>query len=224
MSSEPKGPGPIESDNTSRLPTLSGEVSLGDIERLAATDSWHIGTAEHPEQPLVQQLEEQLRVRDAQLAALQREFDQRESRVIELQAQLATLRAELEVRNALVAQLQETLVAAAEEPTAVAIAREARMPQRLLVRTEGASGIVHALKRRTTVGRTPDNDLRVDADFVSRHHAALLQNGTSTVVEDLNSTNGTYVNGEQVTRRTLKEGDLVTFGKAQFRFVIKPAG
>jgi pSer/pThr/pTyr-binding forkhead associated (FHA) protein len=97
-------------------------------------------------------------------------------------------------------------------------------PQRLLVRTEGANGIVHVLGRRTTVGRTPDNDLRVEAGFVSRHHAALLLSGADTVVEDLHSTNGTFVNGEQIARRTLREGDVVAFGKIQYRFVIKPAG
>jgi pSer/pThr/pTyr-binding forkhead associated (FHA) protein len=43
------------------------------------------------------------------------------------------------------------------------------------------------------------------------------------VVEDLNSTNGTYVNAERITRRTLKEGDIVTLGKSEFRFVIRPA-
>ena len=51
----------------------------------------------------------------------------------------------------------------------------------------------------------------------------LLASGMNTVLEDLNSTNGTYVNSERVNRRTLKEGDLVTFGKTEFRFVTKKA-
>jgi pSer/pThr/pTyr-binding forkhead associated (FHA) protein len=92
----------------------------------------------------------------------------------------------------------------------------------LLARTEGDSDIVQLLGRRTTIGRTPDNDMRIDMDFISRHHAAILRAGATTIVEDLNSTNGTYVNGVRITRRALKDGDLVTLGKTEFRFTIKP--
>ena len=81
---------------------------------------------------------------------------------------------------------------------------------------------MHVLGRRTTVGRTPDNDLRIDADFISRHHAVLLVTAHGTIVEDLNSTNGVFVNHTRVTRRTLNEGDLVMFGKSGFRYILKP--
>lgn len=93
----------------------------------------------------------------------------------------------------------------------------------LLVRTDGDSGIVHVLGRRTTIGRTPDNDLRIDADFISRHHAVVLITSSGTIVEDLASTNGVFVNNTRVTRRQLNAGDVVTIGKTGFRFVIKPA-
>ncbi len=94
--------------------------------------------------------------------------------------------------------------------------------QRLLVRTEGDSGIVHVLGRRTTIGRTPDNDLSIDAESISRHHAVVLATDTSTVVEDLNSTNGVFVNDVRVTRHELRAGDVLTIGKASFRYVLKP--
>jgi len=93
----------------------------------------------------------------------------------------------------------------------------------LLVRTSGAAGIVHVLGRRTTIGRTPDNDLRIEADYVSRHHAVVLVNPERTVIEDLNSTNGVYVNGARVTRHELLEGDVLSIGDTSFRFVRKPA-
>jgi hypothetical protein len=94
---------------------------------------------------------------------------------------------------------------------------------RMLVRTEGDAGIVHVLGRRTTVGRTPDNDLCIDFESVSRHHAVALQTPGGTVIEDLNSTNGVYVNGHRISRRLLTAGDLVTIGTASFRFLVKPA-
>jgi hypothetical protein len=94
---------------------------------------------------------------------------------------------------------------------------------RLLVRSKDGHEVVHVLGRKTTIGRTPDNDLQIDASFVSRHHAVLLFNGQQTVLEDLNSTNGVQVNGNRVTRETLNDGDQVMIGKAKFRFAIRPA-
>jgi hypothetical protein len=94
---------------------------------------------------------------------------------------------------------------------------------RMFVRTEGDAGIVHVLGRRTTMGRTPDNDLCIESESVSRHHAVALQTPGGTVIEDLNSTNGVFVNGHRVSRRVLMAGDLVTIGTASFRFLVKPA-
>jgi hypothetical protein len=90
----------------------------------------------------------------------------------------------------------------------------------LLVRIDGDSEIQHLLGHRTTIGCTPDNDLNIDADFISRKHAVALRRGDKTVIEDLNSTNGTYVNGQRVKRRALKNGDRVTLGKTEFRFSV----
>jgi chromosome segregation ATPase len=94
---------------------------------------------------------------------------------------------------------------------------------RLLVRSQDGHEVVHVLGRKTTIGRTPDNDLQIDASFISRHHAVLLVNGQQTIIEDLNSTNGVHVNGHRVSREILNDGDLVMVGKARFRFTIRPA-
>ena len=106
---------------------------------------------------------------------------------------------------------------------AVTDAAAAGLPagQKLLVRTEGDAGIVHVLGRRTTIGRISANDLCIDTDFISRHHAVVLVTDTETVVEDLNSTNGVFVNNVRVTRHELREGDLLTIGKTSFRYVFK---
>jgi chromosome segregation ATPase len=94
---------------------------------------------------------------------------------------------------------------------------------RLLVRSQDGHEVVHVLGRKTTIGRTPDNDLQIDASFVSRHHAVLLITGQQTVIEDLNSTNGVLVNGQRISREVLNDGDHVMIGKARFRFVVRPA-
>jgi chromosome segregation ATPase len=124
----------------------------------------------------------------------------------------------------------EDLIRTREGELAQLAARQARQEssepppdvrERILVRTEGDEGIVQVLGRRTTVGRTPDNELRIDADFISRHHAVLLNAAGGITVEDLDSTNGVFVNNVRVARRQLNPGDLVTFGKTTFRFLLK---
>lgn len=89
---------------------------------------------------------------------------------------------------------------------------------RVMIRADGGSEIVYPVSKRTTVGRTPDNDIQVDTTFVSRHHAVLLSNPDHCIVEDLNSTNGVLVNGHRVGRQILRDGDMVTIGRTEFRY------
>jgi hypothetical protein len=163
------------------------------------------------------------------IAALEAQLEESRAEARTLAEQL---RSEQESAAALRAELEARLVARAEavgesapEPAPDPGHTAVPVPEvtRLLVRTSGDTGIVHKLGRRTAIGRTPDNDLRIDEDFISRRHAVILASAESTIVEDLNSTNGVFVNGEQVTRRELREGDLVTIGKTSFRYVLKPA-
>jgi len=64
-----------------------------------------------------------------------------------------------------------------------------------------------------TIGRLPDNTIVIDNPAVSGHHARVLRDGDSYVVEDLESTNGTFVNEVPITRQTLADGDIVLVGK-----------
>ena len=95
---------------------------------------------------------------------------------------------------------------------------------RLLIHTGEEREVVHVLGRKTSVGRTPDNDLQIDAKFISRHHAVILVGPVHTIIEDLNSTNGVQVNGRRITRHSLKDGDTVLFGRAQYRFAVRNSG
>ena len=76
-------------------------------------------------------------------------------------------------------------------------------------------------KDRTTLGRRPYNDIVVDNLAISGEHAVLHMIGGDVYLEDLNSTNGTYVNGQRVARCVLSEGDLVTLGHSDFRFIVR---
>ena len=69
----------------------------------------------------------------------------------------------------------------------------------------------------TTIGRSPENDLVVDDPSTSSKHANLENSTNGLLLTDLNSTNGTFLNGKRISSSTVAEGDLIVFGQAQFR-------
>ncbi|MCB1625493.1 MAG: AAA family ATPase [Pseudomonadales bacterium] len=71
---------------------------------------------------------------------------------------------------------------------------------------------------RRVVGRTTDNDVQIDSRFVSRHHCQLLTTERSTVIEDLNSTNGIHMRGRRIRRQTLRNGDVITIGQHELLY------
>jgi predicted component of type VI protein secretion system len=71
---------------------------------------------------------------------------------------------------------------------------------------------------RFIIGRTPDNDLQIDSKYISRHHAQIITSGSTSVLEDLNSTNGIYVRAKRVRRRMLNDGDVVQIGQHEIMY------
>jgi pSer/pThr/pTyr-binding forkhead associated (FHA) protein len=78
---------------------------------------------------------------------------------------------------------------------------------------------VQLTKDRTTLGRRPYNDIVIDNLAVSGEHAVMQMSGTEVALEDLNSTNGTYVNGKAIKKQALQNGDTVEIGKYKIKFV-----
>jgi pSer/pThr/pTyr-binding forkhead associated (FHA) protein len=78
---------------------------------------------------------------------------------------------------------------------------------------------VQLTKDRTTLGRRPYNDIVIDNLAVSGEHAVLQMAGGQVYLEDLNSTNGTYVNGKATKKQLLQNGDTVEVGKYKIKFV-----
>jgi pSer/pThr/pTyr-binding forkhead associated (FHA) protein len=74
-------------------------------------------------------------------------------------------------------------------------------------------------KERYTIGRLADNDIRIDNPAVSGHHSLLINILDDSFLEDLNSTNGTYVNGKLIKKHALQAGDVITIGHHQLRYV-----
>ena len=78
---------------------------------------------------------------------------------------------------------------------------------KLVVLSTVMAGRSHELKvDKTTIGRVEDNSFQIAEPSVSSHHCEVLMRGSDVVVKDLNSTNGTFINGEKVTEGVLKPG------------------
>ncbi len=90
---------------------------------------------------------------------------------------------------------------------------------RLVVLSEGLTGRAYELKvDRTTIGRVDDNAFPIAEGSVSSHHCEVHLRGAEIVVKDLNSTNGTFINGQQVTGESvLKPGQILRLGQIEMR-------
>lgn len=77
-------------------------------------------------------------------------------------------------------------------------------------------------KERTTIGRRPYNDVVIENLTVSGEHAALIMDGDQVTVEDLHSTNGTYIDGKAVKKQVLRHGDVMDMGKYKVKFEAAP--
>ncbi|OGT31663.1 MAG: hypothetical protein A2W28_09095 [Gammaproteobacteria bacterium RBG_16_51_14] len=74
-------------------------------------------------------------------------------------------------------------------------------------------------QERLTVGRKPDNDIQIDNLAVSGKHALIITILDDSFLEDLGSTNGTYVNGKLVKKHVLKDGDVIAIGKHELKYI-----
>jgi type II secretory pathway predicted ATPase ExeA len=91
---------------------------------------------------------------------------------------------------------------------------------RILLASEGKTVIERELKPgRLVIGRTPDNDLQIDSKFISRHHCQIVTQADACLIEDLNSTNGIYVQSKRVRRYNLNDGDVVQVGQHEIMYI-----
>jgi pSer/pThr/pTyr-binding forkhead associated (FHA) protein len=79
---------------------------------------------------------------------------------------------------------------------------------------------VQITKDKTTLGRRPYNDIVIDNLAVSGEHAVLQMLGADVFIEDLNSTNGTYINGKAIKKQLLVHNDTVEIGKYKIKFLV----
>jgi pSer/pThr/pTyr-binding forkhead associated (FHA) protein len=127
--------------------------------------------------------------------------------------------------------LSETTItyAPAEREAAEAGPAEHDVPQQgtvLVIRTGGGrEGEAIAFDSDVlTIGRSPHSDLFLDDVTVSRHHARVIRDESGSLIEDLNSLNGTYVNRRRIERHRLSDGDELQIGKFKLAFLESDTG
>jgi general secretion pathway protein A len=99
-------------------------------------------------------------------------------------------------------------------------AESALVVGRILLASEGKTVVERELKPgRLVIGRTSDNDLQIDSKFISRHHCQIVTQQDSCLIEDLNSTNGIFVQSKRVRRHNLNDGDVVQVGQHEIMYI-----
>jgi len=208
------------------VPQLRGELAARDeqVQRLKLELELARSHAAEKDQDL-QVAEENIRNLEIEVRDKTGKLEEANVTVEEWRAVIAESQRSILQRDGRIRQLEDDLdkrVAAASDSAAQTgeeIALEG--PARVLIRTDGNTDFVHVLGRRTRIGRGSDNELVLDTKHVSRYHAVLLAGPSHTTIEDLNSTNGVFVNGRRVSRQALKDGDRVTVGRTQFRYTVR---
>jgi type II secretory pathway predicted ATPase ExeA len=106
------------------------------------------------------------------------------------------------------------------EHAGAAAVDSAHVVGRILLASDGKTVVERELKPgRLVIGRTPDNDLQIDSKFISRHHCQIVTQQDSCLIEDLNSTNGIFVQSKRVRRHNLNDGDVVQVGQHEIMYI-----
>jgi len=89
---------------------------------------------------------------------------------------------------------------------------------KLVILSEGMTGRSHELTvEKTTIGRVEDNTFPIVDTSISSHHCEVLLRGSDVVIKDLDSTNGTFIEGEKISEGVLKPGQVLRLGQIQLR-------
>ena len=221
----------LQSEHAAKIAELEADAETREQEMTVLMA--HLKEARRPIETIendVKRLKEELGLKTLALTDLTEEADK-------LRAALERTRGQLEEREFLIRRLERS-----ESNNANVLGRIQTSMERLgssvapsvsgapalewspeLIRIDGDRSITHTLGRRTRIGRAPGCELHIDSSSVSRHHALILAGTREAIIEDLNSTNGVILNGRKVTRQVLNDGDIVTIGEIQFRYLAKPA-
>jgi len=95
---------------------------------------------------------------------------------------------------------------------------------KLVIQNQGMTGRAHELSvDRTTIGRVEDNTFQIADPSVSSHHCEVHLRGNDIVIRDLNSTNGSFINGNKTEEGVLKPGQVLRLGQVELKLEVEGA-
>jgi pSer/pThr/pTyr-binding forkhead associated (FHA) protein len=95
---------------------------------------------------------------------------------------------------------------------------------KLVILNQGMTGRAHELNVDcTTIGRVEDNTFQIADPSVSSHHCEAHLRGNEVLIRDLNSTNGSFINGEKITEQVLKHGQTLRLGQVELKLEVEGA-
>ena len=163
----------------------------------------------------------------AQLETVREEHAAMASQMEMVRARMKSLRRQLFSKDAQIAGLQAELAVHTEALAAIdrdvnrigqdADAESFDEIEGLLEPIEHPGAPIVLTGKTLTVGRTSENDVCIPSNLISRHHARILMGPTGVIIEDVGSTNGCFVNGEQIRQRLMHDGDVLGLGALQYR-------
>jgi len=217
-----------------RASVQSGVESL--LERDAAIDNLRAKIEEHD--AAMHALEERVETRDqlvegltAQLQTVREERSAVSGQLEKSRARVKSLTQQIFSRDNQIAALQADLAVYTEALAAIRrdvnrIGESTELEdgedvERVLepVEHEGAPIVLNG--ETYTIGRTSENDIVIPSKLISRHHARLLVGPTGVIIEDTGSTNGCFVNGEEVRQHLMRDGDVLELGEVRYRLVVR---
>ncbi len=163
----------------------------------------------HEECSIMQDQREKARARAKQLT---QEIFHRDHKIDELEADLAVHSEALAAIRRDINRIGEKAPPAAIEDT-----------EWLLEPLEHSGELVRLTGSMLTIGRTAENDIALPSKMISRHHARLLIGPNGIIVEDAGSTNGCFVNGEQVKQHLMHDNDVLELGDLRYRLRLRPS-
>ncbi|HKS54195.1 MAG TPA: FHA domain-containing protein [Steroidobacteraceae bacterium] len=189
------------------------DENLKEQDKVAEALNAQLQTAQD-ECAIMAEQREKARARAKQLT---QEIFRRDHKIEELQADLAVHSEALAAIRRDVNRIGEK---AAGDKAAPAVAEEVEW---ILEPIEHAGDMLRLTGTMLTIGRTAENDIALASKMVSRHHARLLIGPTGIIVEDAGSTNGCFVNGEQVKQHLMHDGDVLELGDLRYRLRLRAA-
>jgi myosin heavy subunit len=190
-----------------------------EIERLRS-DATKLGTETRAFKELRDEIADELEAvsrKNSELTALLSQRDE----------ELAALRSLLAAKDATVEKANGSIEAAAEETRSTVRSEREFDPgetRKLVGHGDFSSQEFELKPGQMSLGSAIDNDIRIKAEFVSGHHVQILNGSKESILRDMNSTNGTYVNSRKIYKCALHDGDSIVIGKLRFTFVVQRNG